>query len=241
MDLSYSVAPSVRWVRPVPIQLMTEAQTPSVRGSHLCLPTSRPSFLQPRTCQPVLCPGGRITRGRHQSLCLLQAAHVGWRLLSPDTAVSQARVLPSWSPELLMAAAEVQVLHFGEGGGWCGAGCRLEAVSGRLSLPCLPISSRLFTTMCGHHHPHAVPPSSPRGGRPVPHWCSCAPAQPTPQTGWRSQARSWEDVPMGSGQETEEALLYQHFFPRWFLASGAEVLCTHHVPIHPRCHLAATT
>ena len=37
MDLSYSVAVSIRWVQPSSILLITETQTPGVCGSHMAV------------------------------------------------------------------------------------------------------------------------------------------------------------------------------------------------------------
>lgn len=97
-------------------------------------------------------------------------------------------------------------------------------------------------------HDHVWAPPSPRCAPFQPPWGTASatlvlvcPRPANPTDGVAVLGPLMGDVPMGSGQETEEALLYQHFFPRWFLASGAEVLCTYHVPIHPCCHLAATT
>lgn len=123
-----------------------------------------------------------------------------------------------------------------------GAGQRLCLVA--LSLWCLPVSSGWFMTRCGPHHPHAVPHSRPHRGLATAALALVCPHPATPA----GSVVACGLGPLSGGcpdgqhsQEAEEVLLCQLFFPSWFWGSSAEVSCTHHIPVHSRCHLAAMT
>ena len=72
MDLSYSMALSIRWVQPSSILLITETQTPGVCGSHTAVSAYPLAWLPSLdvSASPLSwCPEGDL-----RSLCPLQAA-----------------------------------------------------------------------------------------------------------------------------------------------------------------------